>query len=187
MTEYVDPSSITDIDQGDIFKDIYFAAIESHVNAVIITPTCDLRLEKAHFVKFAGIVTANLVMKIIADSIGIGDEYFGGDGILSESKKKSLIKAVDRNIDGIFLPRYYLLTKWGDIFQPCYVDLQQVFVIPTVQVTQEYVQNRVARLKSPWREQLVAQYTGYSMRVGTPECSEESILDLIRSSGCNVT
>lgn len=186
MTEYVDLSSQSDIDQGDIFKEIYFAALDTNVTAVIITPTCDLQNGKAHFVKFAGVVEAGIVMNAIADSVGIGLEYFDGTETLSGKQNKQITKLIDRNIDGSFLPRYYLLTRLNDELPPCYIDLQQIFVIPTMQVLGEYRANRIGRLKSPWREQLIAQYTGYAMRIGTPECPEVSITDLIESSGLNI-
>lgn len=67
--EEIDPQGR--VDQGDILSDIYFPAIEAHVNAVIVTPTCDLEHDKAQFIKFISTVELTFVIKIIADSVGI--------------------------------------------------------------------------------------------------------------------
>ena len=62
--------AITDIkskiDQGDVFSDIYFTAIDARVNAVVITPTCDLVQEKAQFIKFISTVSLEFVIKAIS-------------------------------------------------------------------------------------------------------------------------
>ena len=186
MTAYSSVDSSGEIDQGDIFKDIYFAAIDSHITAVVITPTCDLVQRKAHYVKLVATVPLNQVVKIIADSVGIQDSLFSSQEELSGKKCTKLLSQLERNIDGNFLPRYYLLSEYIGVFPASYVDLQQVFVMPMEQLRAQYLSNRIARMNSPWREQVVAQYSGYSMRVGVQEYSKQEIRSIAIAAGLNL-
>ena len=171
------------VDQGDVFADIYFPAIDTRVNAVVVTPTCDFENKKAHFVKFISSVSINIVIKIIADSVGIDEFLFESENPISNKQYIRVIKALRRNTTGDFLPRYYLLPKYRDILPASYVDFQRVFALPFHQVIKEYLDNRVARIVSPWREQIVAQYAAYSMRVGTPEYSNKELKYLLKIVG----
>lgn len=179
--EEIDPQ--VRVDQGDIFSDIYFPAIEAHVNAVIVTPTCDLEHDKAQFIKFISTVELTFVIKIIADSVGIDESVFTSEGVISIGQYDSLIKVLRRNTTGDFLPRYYLLPEYPDLLPASYLDFQRVFVVPFQQVIQEYLTNRVAKVASPWREQFATQYAGYSMRVGTLDYSDDELRTVLDTAG----
>lgn len=186
MTAFKSVEISDTIDQGDIFNGIFFPALDTNVNAVVITPTCDLEQGKAHFVKFVASVPLDFVTKIIADSLNIDDSFFNSGIEISKTQYTNLIRAVRRNTNGDFLPRYYLITEYPDIFPASYLDFQQVFVVPYLQVREEYISNRVAKLDSPWREQISSQYSGYSMRIGTPDYLDEELRDLLSLTGLNL-
>lgn len=171
------------IDQGDVFSGIYFPAIDTRVNAVVITPTCDLVQNKAHFIKFVSTVPLELVIKIIADSIGIGESSFRSENQISRTKHRNILKVLRRNTTGDFLPRYYLLPKYEEILLPSYLDFQRVFVLPYLQVKEEYQDNRVVKISTPWRESITSQYAGYSMRIGTPDYTDDELNNILRMSG----
>lgn len=183
MTSFsrVQPENL--LDQGDLFVGIYFPAIDSNVNAVVITPTCDLEQGKAHFVQFIATVSLVFVLKIIADGLEIDQSLFDSGITLTKKQTVNMIKAVKRNTNGDLLPRYYLLTKYQDTFPASYLDFQQSFVYPTRQVVEDLMQKRIARIESPWREQISSRYSGYSMRIGTPDYSEHELKDLISLGG----
>lgn len=181
MFAQIDPGAR--VDQGDVFADIYFSAIDAYVNAVVITPTCDLEHEKAHFVKFISTVPLDMVIRIIADSVGITESVFQSAVTISKGECNRLLRALHRNTTGDFLPRYYLLPECQGTLPALYLDFQRVFVIPFRQVVEEYLSNRVARIVSPRREQIVAQYSGYSTRVGVPDYSDDELRDLLSATG----
>jgi len=183
MTIYAEIDPQARVDQGDVFSDIYFPAIDAYVNAVVITPTCDFEHEKAHFIKFISTVTLNIVIRIIADSVGIGESAFQSRDAISEGQCNRLLKALRRNTTGDYLPRYYLLPEYQGKLPPLYLDFQRVFTVPSRQVVEEYLGNRVAKILSPWREQIVAQYSSYSMRVGVPDYSDDELRDLLSAAG----
>lgn len=173
----------SEIDQGDLFSDIYFPAIDTRVNAVVITPTCDLVQNKAPYIKFISSVSLEFVIKIIADSVDISESFFNSENRISRRKHKNILNMLQRNTTGDFLPRYYLMPKYEDILPALYLDFQRVFVIPYKQVKEEYQDNRVAKICTPWRESIASQYAGYSMRIGTPDYSDDELNDILIMSG----
>lgn len=183
MTSFIEVQSEDALDQGDVFTNIYFPAIDSNANSVVITPTCDLEQGKAHFIKFLASVSLDFVLKIIADSIGIDVSSFDSGIAITPRQCTNLIRAVRHNSNGDLLPRYYLVTSYQDIFPACYLDFQRIFVIPTLQVKEELMTKRIARIESPWKEQISSRYSGYSMRVGTPDYSDDEFKSLITLSG----
>lgn len=187
MTSFLEVRPENNLDQGDVFTDIYFPAIDSNVNAVVITPTCDLEQGKAHFIKFVASVPLDFVLKIIADSIGIDVSSFDSGTAINSKQCTKLITAARRNSNGDLLPRYYLVTSYQDIFPACYLDFQQIFVVPTLQVKEEFMTKRFARIESPWKEQISSRYSGYSVRVGTPDYSDNEFKSLIMLSGLTLS
>lgn len=178
---YVDPDSR--VDQGDVFQKIYFSSIDAFVTAVVVTPTCDLEHEKADFVKFVSTVSLDYVIKIMADSVGIDTSSFNSSESIKPKQCDNLVKAVQRNVTGDFLPRFYLLPEYQSVFPASYLDFQRVFVLPTRLACEDYLTNRVAKVPSPWREQIVAQFSGYSMRIGTPDYADEELKSLLVEAG----
>lgn len=179
--EKVEPE--TRVDQGDLFSDIYLPAIEASVNAVVITPTCDLEHDKAQFVKFVAAVEFDFVIKIMADSVGVEESAFTSGDVLSANRYNSLIKVLRKNTTGDFLPRYYLLPEYLGLLPALYLDFQRVFVVPYEQVIQEHLNSRVTRVASPWREQIAARYAGYSVRVGTQDYTDDELRTLLNITG----
>jgi len=131
------------VGQGDVFTDIYLPAIETHVNAVVVTPTCDLEQDKAQFIKLISTIELTFVIKIIADSVRIDESVFTSGDIISRSQYNSLIKVLRKNTTGDFLPRYYLLPEYPGLLPASYLDFQRVFIVPFQQMIQEYLTNRI--------------------------------------------
>lgn len=173
----------SEINQGDVFSDIYFPPLDIPVNAVVITPTCDILQNKARFIKFISSVSLEFVIKIIADSVGIRQSSFHSESRISGKQHENILKFLRQNTTGNFLPRYYLMPKYKEILPALYLDFQRIFVIPYQQVKEEYQDNRVAKICTPWRESIASQYAGYSMRIGTPDYSNNQLNNILRISG----
>ena len=172
------------IDQGDVFVDIYFATNDERVNAVVISPTCDLEHNKADYVKFISTVAFELViMDILMNHSRVDQSDFESGQTISKKKYDSAMNAIQYNINGDLLPRYYFLPGYSHFLHDSYLDFQMVFVIPLQQVYESYLTNRVTRIASPWREQIAARYSGYSVRVGTPDYSESDLQGLLIKAG----
>jgi len=58
------------------------------------------------------------------------------------------------------------------------VDFSHIFSIPMNELKN---QQPLLRLKSPWREQLLNRYIGYSLRIGTLDYAKAGINETIRA------
>jgi hypothetical protein len=179
--EEIEPAS--SIDQGDVFAQVYFPAIDNYANALVITPTCDIVQGKAQFIKFLSTVSSDFVVRIMADSVDVDDSYLSPGKPLTMRKLDTLIKVLRRNTTGDFLPRYYFLPEFPGILKSCYLDLQRTFAVSYKQVIEEYMNQRIARVLSPWREQILSSYASYSMRVGTPDYPDDDFKILLANVG----
>ncbi len=186
MEIYRSVGSTERVDQGDVFQDIYFPAVDGKVSAIVITPTCDLGQTKADFIKFVSVVSLNQIIQIIAQHKGIDDSFFKSGTYLSQRKTKDLLEAFTQNIRGDIFPRYYFLDEYADVFPASFADLQQIFVIPARLLNAEYLDNRIARLVSPWSQEIVARYSGYSMRVGVDAYPEAELRVILAKTGLNL-
>jgi len=186
MEIYCSVGATERVDQGDVFQNIYFPSVDKDVSAIVITPTCDLEQDKADFIKYVSVVSLNQVIIQIAEHNDIDSSFFKSGAYLPGKKTKSLLESFKKNIRGDLFPRYYFLDEYAGIFPACFADLQQIFVVPARLVYAEYLDNRLARLRSPWREEIVARYSGYSMRVGVPARSEDELRVLLAKTGLNL-
>jgi len=183
MQIYEDVNSSLKIDQGDVFTSIPFPAIEANVNAVLITPTCDIEQDKAFFLKFVATVPPYVVVSTIAAGVGIEESALKSGKPLNRKQADRLMRGIRNNATGNLLPRFYLLTEYLNTIPASYLDFQRVFVVLYEQVINEYLDERIARILSPWREDIVARYSGYSMRVGVPDYSVDDLKKIITSVG----
>jgi len=175
--------AVQTVDQGDVFVDLYFPASDERVSAVVINPTCDLKQSKADYVKFVSTVSLKFVVVLMLRSVGFDESIFISGEIPSIRKYNHAIEVLKRNINGDLYPRYYLMPGYGRLLPASYLDFQKVFVIPTEQVYATYLDNCIASIASPWREQVVARYSGYSMRVGTVGYTEDDLQRVLIESG----
>ncbi len=183
--------SITDeddkIDQGDIYIDIFSPTTSERVNAVVITPACDLEQNKAAYIKFVVFVSFNeIVLELLKKHSKLSEDDFESPNVLSRKKYDSAINTLFSNINGDLYPRYYLVPAYSEEFPESFIDLQHVFTISTQEVYEKYMSNRLAKIASPWREQIVTRYNGYSVRVGTPDYSEQDLRILLEKLGLNL-
>ncbi|NQT71999.1 MAG: hypothetical protein HQ553_04420 [Chloroflexi bacterium] len=175
------------IDLGDVIVDIYFAANDERVNAVVITPACDLVQKKADYIKFVATVPyQDIICKLLTDNSRIDTSDFESVDVLSRTKYNSAVKALKSNINGDLLPRYYLIPAYPDDLPESFLDFQKVFTIPIEEVYRQYSNNRAAKIASPWREQIVTRYNGYSVRVGAPDYTEYDLRELLHKAGLNL-
>lgn len=73
---------------------------------------------------------------------------------------------------------YYYLPGKDDRTDGFLIDFSHVF---SVLFEQLQTMKPLLRLKSPWREQLLNRYIGYSLRIGALDYSEECIRETIRA------
>ena len=156
---------------------MFFPRIKKTIVGIVLTPVCDIYQDKADFIRMAGFIPAELIFeKWLQKKYAYTGEQIAGITPLKNKKKVSnthtsfvndLLK--QREI------RYHFISSCRDEFPHSFVDFQLVESLPLSDVNKS---NKVAVMKSPWKQSVLARYAAYCGRVGTKEYST-SLTDLI--------
>jgi len=164
---------------------------------IVLTPMCDLAHEKIQWVKMASAIPFRTYLveefipaalksrnefreEIAQDPIAFGEKFLSTPSLQENSKVLGLVKNLEkilRNVSPLKPSHYYLPGK-NEPAKGFLVDFTHITSIP-YQILKS--QTPTSRLKSPWREQLVNRYIGFSLRVGTEDYSQESIVNTINA------
>lgn len=153
-----------------IEKDKYFAGDIIKNNSgyfVVLTPSCDLVNNKAHYI-------------LLAKCLSINDDQRYKNWIKSSTiqDEKELVKLMCGNI-----PRYYYLPKLSNLIPHLVVDLQQLSSISKDDLItiQKSGWVKVASLDSPYGEALLTRFSHYFGRVGTPDLDTDEIINTLKN------
>jgi len=170
---------------------------------IVLTPICDLAHEKTPWVKTAiaipfwtylaeEFIPAELKNRnefkewIEQDSIAFGEAFLSEPSLQEDKIVVALVtnlKKILQNVSPLKSSHYYLPGK-NEPTKGFLVDFTHIISI-SYQILKS--QTPLSRLKSPWREQLVNRYVGFSLRVGTDDYSQESIVNIINAFFPDVT
>ena len=162
---------------GDLFSQIE-ALSKPDGAGVVLTPQCDLHQGKIEWVKFAyaipfrSYLEETLIAELLKDHKDYGEEiknnpktfgsrYLNVKQNRDDHKTKSLLKGlieIIKNVKPRQLSHYYLPRK-DDQADDFLVDFSRIF---PVRYNELRMKQPLLRLKSPWREQLLNRYVGYS-------------------------
>ncbi len=169
-----------EIDQGDI---LYPVKVRNLVNwwedgdnypIVILTPTCDIALKKVDYYRFTVLEPFPFFFLKICQEVN-GDEPLDLEN-LSNKKRNKIKNKLDKAIKNAW-PRYHFLPKEEGVFKTNrIIDFETIFSVPlnTFRPTL-----RVARLLSPYREELIHRYSHHTMRIGTEDLPKDKIEQII--------
>ncbi len=168
-----------EIDQGDI---LYPIKVDNLVNwwkddedypIIILTPTCDIAQEKVDHHRFAVLQPFPfLYLKICQDICG--DESMDLNN-LSITKKGQIKNKLSQAIKNSW-PRYHFLPQEGVVKTTRIIDFEIIFSVPLNTFSPNL---KVARLNSPYREELIHRYSHHTMRIGTEGLSNDKIEQII--------
>jgi hypothetical protein len=165
-----------DWDQGDIVAGVYFAAVDTDLPGVLVTPACDIEQGKVDLWTFVALfpdvaVARALVAKDIEGWMKPGATSSSAGSGLSTKQRAALAKKMDELLNHRFARYHWLPVRIGD--SPAHVaDFSYVTALPADEVKER---TRVASLRSSWREQLPARYASFMARVGTVDFKREDV------------
>jgi hypothetical protein len=178
---YEDDPSVPSIATGDIFSSIVEFGLPGSAG-IVLTPMCDLAQEKIDLVKmavaipFKNYLEQTLIPEIFRsekeyreeiekDPAAFGQSYLSDKGKRVDSKTLRLVKEMQRVLRNVAprKPSQYYLPGKDDPRQGFLVDFSFILSVQSERLRQIA---QLARLKSPWREQLLSRYVSYSSRVG---------------------
>jgi hypothetical protein len=137
--------------------------------SVVLNPTCLFENNKVDSIIVAYLIPAEFVLSKNRQWISFKNELSEpakkGDETISKLKAKSLENILGVLIDNDEPRRHFFIGSLPEIgLVHSFVDFQQVasFALNTVQERIKLV----AKIKSPYREQMATNYAGYMMRIG---------------------
>ncbi len=129
--------------------------------SIVLTCECDIIHEKASYIIVASLISAR---EIIRESSDYQDlvQGIGEDGI-SNNKWAKISKLLDNYIHNKGISRYYFIDP-ADAFDSPYlfVDFQHLQSVPFEDISRFEV---VAKLPSPYKEQMIVQFASYLARI----------------------
>lgn len=177
------------LDQGDILVRL---PLQSYLPwsddikqpLVIVTPACDLAQDKTDFHRLCVLYPLPHLLHIIGKGTGLIEEHWKGAEPLSKNKWKEVHEKLKKAIKNAW-PRYHFLPSAPGFFETDYIiDFE---VLATVRLGDLRVEDRHARMNSPFKQELIQRLAAYMMRIGTPDLSigvVDSIIDrCIKTTG----
>ncbi len=168
------------IDQGDILYPVkiknwlpWWIDDKEHP-IVILTPTCDIARDKVEHHRFTVLQPLPLFFLTLCQ------EVFGKDPIvlpnISQTRKNKIKSKLDRAIKNSW-PRYHFLPTAKGVFKTNrIIDFEVVVSVP---INTFSTKLRIARLKSPYKEELIHRYSHHTMRIGTEDLAKDNIDQII--------
>lgn len=184
--EDVDASS--QLDQGDLFVNIVFPGTKVEVDAVLITPACDLEQNKTDFCLLISTMDAlRAVSSIISGVVAVKsqEEVLKGNRPLSKKERENAVKWLQRNSTGAHVQRLYFLpgTQGKNDSTPArFLDFQKSFIYETSSL-EKLRDKRILRVRSPWREQIATRFSAYVTRVGTEDYDGDLFENVLSAVG----
>lgn len=133
-----------------------------------MTPTCDLEHNKANHHRFTVLQPFQLIFLAFCKKAGISQPT-----VLAKGKYNDLKGTVEKLVRNNEFPRYYFFPKEAGILSnERVVDFE---VISSAPIESFAAENRIARLKSPFKEQFIHKFAYHGMRIGTEDLSKELI------------
>lgn len=146
--------------------------------SIVLSNACDLEHDKCGFLIMAGMVPAK---ETISNSKEFQSIVQGAkDNMISKNQWKSLSNFLGGYIHNKNICRYYLIDLAPVInIEPLLVDFQWITSIPYDMLSQI---DNVAKLKSPFVEQMMMKFVSYTARIPSDRVEqkqEEKILSLL--------
>lgn len=183
QSEVSDPEEIyedspgPDVEQSAIYKGVHFSCINEEIFGIVVTPACDIYWKKAQYVKMAGILPAEQVFFAWLEKNGCTRDEIGGI-VAVRSKKR--FNNLHNNFAEWYIGnreiRYHFLPSYQDILPHSFVDFQ---LVESLYPDSTKKLEKIAVLKSRWKEAIPARYASYCGRIGTKDYSKKLVGDII--------
>ena len=163
---YIMPPIKKDIFTGDILEN---KASKEFV--LVLTPACDMELRKRkngeNWITYRNADKIILVKLIEFNQIAEVSAYI-------ETQSNTKKKEVERYVKNTKKERYYYLPSFGSRIPGFLIDFQDINRINADEIN---IYNRVASVDEPFLKDIIAKFTAYYARQGSPDFDVESIME----------
>jgi len=173
------------IEQSAIYRGVFFPCIKKDIVAIVLTSVCDIYQDKADFIRMAGFIpTERIFEKWLQKKYDYTPEQIIGiTPLRSQTKVENTHASFVKDLLGQKEIRYHFVPSYKDKFPHSFADFQLVESFSPSDVRGF---DKVAVMKSPWKESILARYAAYCGRVGTKAYSK-NLTDLIMNRISHLT
>lgn len=140
---------------------------------VVLSNDCDLEHDKCGYIILLGLVDASLVITSSKEYLAMSPEK------PSKKQEKAIHDYFASFIHNKDIRRYYFIGDEPEIGTPSMViDFQLIKSIPFIEAS---TLNPIARIRSPFKEQMIVHFAGYTSRIPSDRVSTETEHDIINS------
>jgi len=174
--------------QCDVFQSVEFACDGNKRPAVLLTPECDLVNQegrskpKAQYLLFVGIVPFDEILYNIMSQLKITKSQRIGQETLDEITFTDLLMTLKRFFNGGIFPRYFYLPPIPSFIKDSVIDFQ---ITETRKITPDLMdhlkQNRIARIRSSWKEAIPVRFSTYTSRIGVEDLTDDYIDQILKN------
>jgi hypothetical protein len=174
--DYIEEAQPLDnLDQCQIFKDIYFGAVGKKILGILVSSTCDFVNKKLRYLAFCAVLPFDVFfLNRIEKTEKIPREKFFADNF-TPGQKKQMIEFIKEMV-GIQYPRYHWIGIIPGYDGYWYIDYQ---LIQTMSFTrlEGLKADRVAKIITPFKESVFVSYSSYVGRVGLKGEIEDRLIE----------
>ncbi|MHB1376869.1 MAG: hypothetical protein ACYCXB_05515 [Candidatus Humimicrobiaceae bacterium] len=162
-------------DQSNIFKDIYFNSIGKKINAILVTPICDLAHSRYDHLHLCAVLPFEsflfqLIKKkkktnIMADVQILELIKKITDNKFIKDYKDDVLKLINNNV-----ARLHWIGKIPELDNYWMIDYS---ITNCIQLNELDINKRIAIIQSPLRESIFVRYAFFMGRVGLPFADNE--------------
>jgi hypothetical protein len=169
------------LQQGCIIEGLWFHFLQAEIDAVVLSPACDVAQNKADFATCVGLFPfEEQILKFKEGDWAKKHGEANGQPIATPTRKQSDRFADDiRDLMNNRFPRYHWFDRTPTGRGPWVADFQVVTSVPQVDFDELTV---LASLNSQYMEQLPARYVAYTGRIGVPDRAPESYEEHIEAA-----
>lgn len=159
------------IEQSAIYNQVFFECVGKELPAIILTPQCEIAHPGTELlVTVAGIFPASQLFERFLQENGVKL----GQIIGKETTPRKLYEGIVKNFKKQYLANrvleYHFLPKYKDKLENSFIDFS---IVKTIHAKELRDMQKIAVLKSPWRESMPSRYAAYSLRIGVPDFRAE--------------
>ena len=160
------------IKQCCIIKDFKFGAIDMKCDGILLTPICEILQNKADYLTIAQILPLKEFYETFLEQKGLTGEQILGLETISATKFGDTYHNFKSNFLTNQVYRFYFLPENEGIIVHSIIDFNLIESLPI----NDFVKyKKICEVNNPWKADIIANYTAYSVRMGIDDYSKDFI------------
>ncbi len=166
------------IHQSAIYNNVFFECVGKELPAIILTPECEILHPTTELlVTISGVFPASQLLERFFQKNGLKLGQIIGKETTPRKRYRGIVKNFKEQYLANRVLEYHFLPKYKDKLENSFIDFS---VVKTIAAKELSDKEKIAVLKSPWRESVPSRYAAYTLRIGVPDFTEDFLETVIK-------